>query len=76
MKKIYILFALCLMTGCASQLPLDDAYYWPDKKAAVAQTQPAATDNTAVQTGSTTSAEPSMEIISAQDTTITVKIKR
>lgn len=67
---------LFLFTACASQLPLDDAYYWPDKRAAVVQTQPAATENAAVQAGSATPAEPSMEIISAQDTTITVKIKR
>ena len=31
-KKIYIvLFALGL-SACASQAPLDDAYYWPDKE--------------------------------------------
>lgn len=60
-KKIYIvLFALGL-SACASQAPLDDAYYWPDKKAQSTQITP----NT-----------PTMEIISEQDTTVTIRINR
>lgn len=60
-KKIYIvLFALGL-SACASQAPLDDAYYWPDKKAQSTQINP----NT-----------PTMEIISEQDTTVTIRINR
>ena len=60
-KRIYIvLFALGL-SACASQAPLDDAYYWPDKKAQSTQITP----NT-----------PTMEIISEQDTTVTIRINR
>ena len=60
-KKIYIvLFALGL-SACASQAPLDDAYYWPDKKVQSTQINP----NT-----------PTMEIISEQDTTVTIRINR
>ena len=63
-KKIYIvLFALGL-SACASQAPLDDAYYWPDKKAQSTQITPN-TPNT-----------PTMEIISEQDTTVTIRINR
>lgn len=50
-----------ILSACASQAPLDDAYYWPDKKAQSTQITP----NT-----------PTMEIISEQDTTVTIRINR
>ena len=69
MKKALYIVVFCF-AGCASQLPLDDAYYWPDKQAAVAESKPV-TNNPSPVTDN-----PSLEIISQQDTTITVKIKR
>ena len=50
-----------ILSACASQAPLDDTYYWPDKKAQSFQINP----NT-----------PTMEIISEQDTTVTIRINR
>lgn len=75
-RTCFILFAFCL-TACASQAPLDDAYHWPDKttKTVNTETQPAAAAQPA-QTGPARPETPSMEIISAKDTTITVRIKR
>ena len=52
---------MAVLSSCASQAPLDDAYYWPDKKAQSTQITP----NT-----------PTMEIISEQDTTVTIRINR
>ena len=60
-KKIYIVIFALGLSACASQAPLDDAYYWPDKKAQSTQITP----NT-----------PTMEIISEQDTTVTIRINR
>ncbi|MBO7457410.1 MAG: hypothetical protein J6T71_06270 [Paludibacteraceae bacterium] len=81
-RTCFILFAFCL-TACASQAPLDDAYHWPDKTAhiVVSETQPAPAVKPAAaaqpaQTGPARPETPSMEIISAKDTTITVRIKR
>jgi len=31
-KKIFILSLVLGLTACATQAPLDDAYYWPDKQ--------------------------------------------
>ena len=53
-----------ILSACASQAPLDDAYYWPDKKAQSTQSTQS-TQNT-----------PTMEIISEQDTTVTIRINR
>lgn len=67
-RYLYIVCALVL-TACASQLPLDDAYYWPDKKAKVVQkVEPIKAEPA--------KPAPTMEIISQQDTTITVRIKK
>ena len=74
MKKALYIVVFCF-AGCASQLPLDDAYYWPDKKAAVTESKPVA-DNPVTDNPSQATNSPSIEIISQQDTTITVKIKR
>ena len=79
---------LFILTACASQAPLDDAYHWMDKAeqmaAAAAQTaQQSATStsssSSASSTSSTSSATPttpSLEYTNVQDTTITVRIKR
>lgn len=68
---------LCSACGTVSQAPLDDAYYWLDKKeaAAVAQTEPTTPDvSPAADTPSPVS--PAIEYINVQDTTVTIKIKR
>ena len=76
---------LFILTACASQAPLDDAYHWMDKAeqmaAAAAQTaqQSATSTSTSTSTSSTSSATPtapSLEYTNVQDTTITVRIKR
>jgi len=52
---------MCTACGVTSSAPLDDAYYWPDK----------------VESGeSNVESREKFEIISQQDTTITVRIKR
>jgi len=63
------LFTMCLigLASCqTSKAPLDDAYYYPDKREAV---------NTASQESSVET-KPTVEVVSDQDTTITVRIKR
>ena len=47
--------------GTVATAPLDDAYYWPDKKS-----EPAVVESTPA---------PTMEIVNQQDTTITIRIK-
>ena len=60
-KKIYIvLFALGL-SACASQAPLDDAYYWPEKRQK--QEQKA-------------QEQDPIEYLNIQDTTVTIRINR
>ena len=74
---------LFILTACASQAPLDDAYHWMDKAeqmaAAAAQTAQQSSTSTSTSTSSTSSATPtapSLEYTNVQDTTITVRIKR
>ena len=72
---------LFILTACASQAPLDDAYHWMDKAeqmaAAAAQTaQQSATSTSTSSTSSATPTTPSLEYTNVQDTTITVRIKR
>ena len=76
---------LFILTACASQAPLDDAYHWMDKAeqmaAAAAQTaqQSSTSTSTSTSTSSSSSATPtapSLEYTNVQDTTITVRIKR
>ena len=84
-RVIVILFALGLISCASNQVPLDDAYYWPDKSA-VSSNTPTTTITTTqtthtVQTVQTTSnsvkqQEPLVEFITVKDTTVTVKIKR
>jgi len=63
---------MAVLSSCASQAPLDDAYYWPDKKATTQTTEP--TEST--QTTKTTESTLPMEVINRQDTTVTIRIKR
>ena len=66
---------LCLISCGSSQLPpLDDAYYWPDKRQAAVS----AVQSAPVQLETTGEAQntPKIEFINVQDTTVTVKIKR
>ena len=74
-QTVILLLALGLAAcGTVNTIPLDDASIWPDKKeAAVTQTTqtPDVQSEPAAQT-----AAPTMEIISQQDTTITVRIKK
>lgn len=76
---------LFILTACASQAPLDDAYHWMNKAeqmaAAAAQTAqqsaPATSSSSSTSsTSSTTPTAPSLEYTNVQDTTITVRIKR
>ncbi|MBQ7439236.1 MAG: hypothetical protein IJV28_04630 [Paludibacteraceae bacterium] len=75
---------LFILTACASQAPLDDAYHWMDKAeqmaAAAAQTAQQSATSTSTSSSSSTSAAtptaPSLEYTNVQDTTITVRIKR
>ena len=67
------LTALAVMCGCSStqQIPLDDAYYRPEKT--VAPSQPGQPSQPSVPS---TPSAPTMQILHQQDTTITVRIKR
>ena len=79
---------LFILTACASQAPLDDAYHWMDKAeqmaAAAAQTAQqsaqsatsTSSSSSASSTSSATPTAPSLEYTNVQDTTITVRIKR
>jgi hypothetical protein len=68
-KFIYIGIMAILCGSCASQAPLDDAYYWPDKRGNSGETK--------VESGEKkVDSEKSMEVVSQNDTTITVRIKR
>ncbi len=79
---------LFILTACASQAPLDDAYHWMDKAeqmaAAAAQTAQQSAPSTSStsssssssSTSSATPTAPSLEYTNVQDTTITVRIKR
>ncbi len=63
---------LCSACGTVSQAPLDDAYYWLDKKeaAVVAPT-------TSIKSDSISSTPaPTIEYLNVQDTTVTIKVKR
>ena len=62
-----ILMAVCCACGVSSSAPLDDAYYWPDRKVQSTQITP----NT-----QSSSASPAIEIINSQDTTVTIRVKK
>ena len=73
---------LFILSACASQAPLDDAYHWMDKAeqmaAAAAQMaqQSATSTSSSSSSSSATPTAPSLEYTNVQDTTITVRIKR
>ena len=82
---------LFILTACASQAPLDDAYHWMDKAeqmaAAAAQTaqqsaqsatstSSTSSSSSSSSTSASTPTAPSLEYTNVQDTTITVRIKR
>ena len=69
-----IAFALSAC-GTVNTIPLDDAYIWPDKKEA-AVTQTTQTAEVQSEPAVEQTPAPTMEIISQQDTTITVRIKK
>ena len=79
-RVIVILFALWLISCASNQVPLDDAYYWPDKSVVSTNTQTTTTTTTTTTTQTTANSvkqqAPSVEFISVKDTTVTVKIKR
>ena len=76
-RVIVILFALWLISCASNQVPLDDAYYWPDKSAVSTNTQTTTTTTTTQTTANSVKQQaPSVEFISVKDTTVTVKIKR
>lgn len=73
-RVIVFLFALGLVSCASNQVPLDDAYYWPDKSAVSTNTQ--TTTTTQSTTTTATTQKPLVEFISVKDTTVTVRIKR
>jgi hypothetical protein len=77
-KRSYRLLAVGLtalavfMASChtASQVPMDDAYYWPDNAAPI---RTAATQTTP---STPTTPASAIEYTNIQDTTVTIRIKR
>ena len=63
-KKILIVLMALGLASCASQAPLDDAYYWPDKKAQ------------STQTTSNTPNYQKIEYLNVQDTTVTIRVNK
>ena len=70
-RTIYIVLCVFGLTACASQIPLDDAYYRPENT--VVPSKPSAPKTTA---NDVKQPQTNLEYISVQDTTITVRIKR
>ncbi len=77
-KRSYRLLAVGLtalavfMASChtASQVPMDDAYYWPDNAAPIRTAATQTTPSTPTTPAST------IEYTNIQDTTVTIRIKR
>ena len=84
---IFCVFAI-ILSACASQAPLDDAYHWEDSAPAKHTTQPTQTTQTTQTTytsvpsvpsspsSATAPSEPSLQYLNIQDTTVTVRIKK
>lgn len=65
--RVGVGFLLVVLTACGvNQLPIDDAYYWPDKSAP---------STTTIQTTPTTPTTP-IEYTSVTDTVVTIRIKK
>ena len=77
MRKTLYIVCLLALTACSSTtaIPIDDAYYSP---ALEAPSTPAASSAPSVSSepSAPSTPTPTMEIISQQDTTITVRIKK
>ena len=71
--RVGIGFLLVALTACGvNQLPIDDAYYWPDKSAP---------STTTIQTTQSTQITPTtpttpIEYTSVTDTVVTIRIKK
>ena len=64
-----------------SQIPLDDAYYWPSSTVQATQTTPVHTSPStqstpSIQRNPSTPSSSKIEYLNVQDTTVTVRIKR
>ena len=65
--RVGVGFLLVVLTACGvNQLPIDDAYYWPDKSAP---------STTTIQTTPITPTTP-IEYTSVTDTVVTIRIKK
>ncbi len=73
-KTKYIVFLVAVaLTACGvNQLPIDDAYYWPDKNAEVS----APAVQTVSQPAQAAPAEPAVEYTHVSDTVVTIRIKK
>jgi len=70
LRRVGVGFLLVVLTACGvNQLPIDDAYYWPDKSA------PSTTTTQITQTTPTTPTTP-IEYTSVTDTVVTIRIKK
>ena len=90
MKSRFWIIGMCAfgLSACGIQAPLDDAYHWEDrapkhstssKTSTTSTTGTASAPSTTSQTSQTSEpkpAEPTLEFVNVQDTTITVKIYR
>ena len=77
MRKALYIVCLLALTACSSTtaIPIDDAYYWPANESKPASKTTQVAETTQAESMTQESA-PQMEIISQQDTTITVRIKK
>ena len=71
-KYIVLMGAMMLLSCTSVQVPIDDAYYWPDKSAP---------STTTIQTTPTTQITPTtpttpIEYTSVTDTVVTIRIKK
>ena len=80
-----IAISMAVFASCASQAPLDDAYHWEDSAPAKHTTQPTQTTQTTYTSvpsvpsspsSATAPSEPSLQYLTIQDTTVTVRIKK
>jgi hypothetical protein len=77
-KWFIVCVVAVVLAACSTlqSLPVDDAYYWPEKHVWDTQTTQTISTTPTIQTTETTEATPRLEYLNVQDTTITVKIKR
>lgn len=75
-KMLIILGFVAVLSACSTvQIgPLDDAYYYPDKRESAVQTAQA--PQSVRQHPKANSQQPSVEYVNVQDTTVTIRIKR